>query len=76
MHPEGELATVRGAGMTGVHFVVSTNTTVQSRTWRQSRRPPSGSALFAERPKDRGFTQELIQRGRGCRVRQKSEHGD
>ena len=29
IHPDGELATVRGAGMMGAHFVVSTNTTVQ-----------------------------------------------
>src|ERR1700732_3351059 len=28
MHPDGELATVRGAATTGVPFVVSTNTTV------------------------------------------------
>ena len=66
MHPEGELATVRGAGMTGTHFVVSTNTTVQIEDLASEAKAPLWFQLYLQ--KDRGFTRELIQRveAAGC----------
>ena len=67
MHPEGELATVRGAGMAGAHFVVSTNTTVQIEDLAsEAKAPICVSALFAERP---GLYPGTYPAGRGCRVR-------
>jgi 4-hydroxymandelate oxidase len=66
MHPEGELATVRGAGTTCTHFVVSTNTTVQIEDLASEAKAPLWFQLYLQ--KDRGFTRELIQRveAAGC----------
>jgi 4-hydroxymandelate oxidase len=66
IHPDGELATVRGAGMMGAHFVVSTNTTVQIEDLAAEAKAPLWFQLYLQ--KDRGFTQELIQRveAAGC----------
>jgi 4-hydroxymandelate oxidase len=66
MHPDGELATVRGAATTGVPFVVSTNTTVPIEELASAAKAPLWFQLYLQR--DRGFTQELIQRleAAGC----------
>src|ERR1700720_372643 len=66
MHPDGELATVRGAATTGVPFVVSTNTTVPIEDLASAAKAPLWFQLYWQR--DRGFTQELIQRveAAGC----------
>jgi 4-hydroxymandelate oxidase len=68
MHPDGELATVRGAATTGVPFVVSTNTTVPIEDLASAAKAPLWFQLYLQR--DRGFTQELIQRveAAGCDV--------
>jgi 4-hydroxymandelate oxidase len=66
MHPDGELATVRGAAAAGVPFVVSTNTTVPIEDLASAAKAPLWFQLYLQR--DRGFTQELIQRveAAGC----------
>ena len=60
MHPEGELATVRGAGAVGAPFVVSTNTTIAIEDLAAAAKAPLWFQLYLQH--DRGFTQELIQR--------------
>jgi 4-hydroxymandelate oxidase len=66
IHPEGELATVRGAGATGTPFVVSTNTTVSIEDLAAEAKAPLWFQLYLQ--KDRGFNRELIQRveAAGC----------
>jgi 4-hydroxymandelate oxidase len=66
MHPDGELATVRGAGAMGAPFVVSTNTTIPIEGLASEAKAPLWFQLYLQ--KDRGFTQELIQRveAAGC----------
>jgi 4-hydroxymandelate oxidase len=66
MHPDGELATVRGAGAMGAPFVVSTNTTIPIEDLASEAKAPLWFQLYLQ--KDRGFTQELIQRveAAGC----------
>jgi 4-hydroxymandelate oxidase len=66
MHPEGELATVHGAGIAGAPFVVSTNTTVQIEELAAAAKAPLWFQLYWQ--KDRAFTEELIQRvaAAGC----------
>jgi 4-hydroxymandelate oxidase len=66
MHPEGELATVRGAAKMGAPFVVSNNTTVPIEDLAAEAKGPLWFQLYFQ--KDRGFTQELIQRveAAGC----------
>jgi 4-hydroxymandelate oxidase len=60
MHPDGELATVRGAGTMGAPVVVSTNTTVPIEELAAAAQSPLWFQLYFQ--KDRVFTQELIQR--------------
>ena len=60
MHPDGELATVRGAGTMGAPVVVSTNTTVPIEELAAAAQSPLWFQLYFQ--KDRAFTQELIQR--------------
>jgi 4-hydroxymandelate oxidase len=60
MHPDGELAAVRGAAAAGVPFVVSTNTTVPIEDLASAAKAPLWFQLYLQR--DRGFTQELIRR--------------
>jgi len=60
MHPEGELATVRGAGTMGAPVVVSTNTTVAIEELAAVAKAPLWFQLYFQ--KDRTFTQELIER--------------
>jgi 4-hydroxymandelate oxidase len=59
-HPEGELATARGAGTAGVTMVLSSssNTPVEDVVRAASR--PIWFQLYV--PKDRGFAKELVQR--------------
>ena len=66
MHPDGELATVRGAGKMGAPFVVSNNTTVPIEELAAEAKAPLWFQLYFQ--KDRGFTEELIQRveAAGC----------
>ncbi|HZC34705.1 MAG TPA: alpha-hydroxy acid oxidase [Chthoniobacterales bacterium] len=66
MHPAGELATVRGAGITGTPFVVSANTTVSIEDLAAEAKVPLWFQLYLQ--KDRGFNRELIQRveAAGC----------
>jgi len=60
MHPDGELATVRGVGQMGAPVVVSTNTTVPIEELAAAAQSPLWFQLYFQ--KDRAFTQELIQR--------------
>jgi 4-hydroxymandelate oxidase len=66
MHPEGELAAVRGAAMMGAVYVVSTNTTVPIEELAAAASGPLWFQLYLQ--KDRVFVQELIQRveAAGC----------
>ena len=66
MHPEGELATVRGAGAAGVPFVVSTNATIAIEDLAAEAKAPLWFQLYWQH--DRGFNQELIRRveAAGC----------
>jgi 4-hydroxymandelate oxidase len=60
MHPDGEVATVRGAGTMGAPVVVSTNTTVAIEELAAVAKSPLWFQLYFQ--KDRTFTQELIER--------------
>jgi 4-hydroxymandelate oxidase len=60
MHPDGEVATVRGAGTMGAPVVVSTNTTVAIEELAAVAKSPLWFQLYFQ--KDRAFTQELIKR--------------
>src|SRR5260370_30344996 len=60
LHPDGELATVRGAGTMGAPVVVSTNTTVAIEELAAVAKSPLWFQLYFQ--KDRTFTRELIER--------------
>ena len=60
MHPDGEVATVRGAGTMGAPVVVSTNTTVAIEELAAVAKSPLWFQLYFQ--KDRTFTEELIER--------------
>ncbi len=68
MHPEGELATARGAGAAGATMVVSSFATT---TIEEVGRAATGALWFQlyVQP-DRGFTRDLVQRaeGAGCKA--------
>jgi 4-hydroxymandelate oxidase len=66
MHPEGERATVRGAGTIGIPVIVSNNTTVSIEDLAVEAKGPLWFQLYFHN--DRGFTYELIQRveAAGC----------
>jgi 4-hydroxymandelate oxidase len=68
MHPEGELATVRGAGAVGVPFVVSTNTNTPIEDLAAAASAPLWFQLYVQN--DRGFTRALVQRveAAGCQA--------
>ena len=67
-HPEGELATARGAGAAGATMVVSTFASRSLEEIARSAATPLWFQLYT-RP-DRGFTRNLIQRAEaaGCKV--------
>jgi 4-hydroxymandelate oxidase len=60
MHPEGELATVKGAGVHRVPTVISTNTTVEVENLAQIATGPLWFQLYVQ--SDRPFTEELVKR--------------
>jgi 4-hydroxymandelate oxidase len=59
-HPDGELATVRGAGMTGAILVVSTYATVSLEKIAKAASGPLWMQLYVS--PDRAFTRELVRR--------------
>jgi len=59
-HPEGELATVRGAGLAGAALVVSTYATVALETVAHASTTPLWMQLYVN--PDRMFTRELVRR--------------
>ena len=67
-HPEGELATARGAGAAGATMVVSTMATTSIEDIAHEATGPLWFQLYMQR--DRGFTQELVRRAEaaGCRA--------
>lgn len=67
-HPEGELATARGAGAAGATMVVSTMATTSIEDIAHAATGPLWFQLYMQR--DRGFTRELVQRAEaaGCRA--------
>src|SRR3990172_7879417 len=59
-HPDGELATVRGAGMAGAALVVSTYATVSLENVARAASAPLWMQLYVN--PDRTFTRELVRR--------------
>jgi 4-hydroxymandelate oxidase len=68
VHPEGELATARGASAAGATFVVSTMATTSVEEIAAVSTTPLWFQLYVQ--PDRGFTKSLIQRAEdaGCRA--------
>jgi 4-hydroxymandelate oxidase len=68
LHPEGELATAKGAGSAGATWVVSTATTTTLEEIGRAATAPLWFQLYVQ--PDRGVTQELVQRaeGNGCQA--------
>jgi 4-hydroxymandelate oxidase len=68
LHPDGELATARGAGAAGVTWVVSTATTTTLEEIRRTATAPLWFQLYVQ--PDRGVTRELVQRAEanGCQA--------
>jgi 4-hydroxymandelate oxidase len=58
-HPEGELATARGAGAAGAPFVVSSFTTTGIDEIARNTRQPVWFQLYVQR--DQGFTRDMVQ---------------
>jgi 4-hydroxymandelate oxidase len=68
MHPEGEIATVRGAGAAGATLVASSFATTSIEEMAEAARSPLWFQLYVN--EDRGFTRDLVQRAEaaGCRA--------
>ena len=68
VHPEGELATARGAGAAGTTMVVSTTATTSIEDIAAVATQPLWFQLYVQ--PDRGFTRELVQRAEkaGCQA--------
>jgi 4-hydroxymandelate oxidase len=68
IHPEGELATARGAGAAAATYVVSSYTTTPIEDVAKVATHPLWFQLYIE--SDRGFTRDLVQRveAAGCRA--------
>lgn len=68
MHPEGELATVRGAAKAGAMMIASSFATTTIEDMSRAAKSPLWFQLYCVR--DRGFTKELVQRAEnaGCRA--------
>lgn len=66
VHPEGELATARGAGQAGTLWVISTATNTPLEQIAEAATGPLWFQLYMQ--SDRGFTRELVQHARsaGC----------
>src|SRR5215470_8018487 len=67
-HPEGELATARGASATGATFVISSFTTTAIDEIARNTRAPIWFQLYVQR--DRAFTKDMVQRAvsGGCKA--------
>ena len=68
IHPEGEVATARGAGAAAATYVVSSYTTTPIEEVAKAATHPLWFQLYIE--SDRGFTRDLVQRveAAGCRA--------
>ena len=68
LHPDGELATARGAGAAGATWVVSTATTTTLEDIGRTATAPLWFQLYVQ--PDRGVTRELVQRAEtnGCQA--------
>ena len=67
MHPEGELATVRGAAAAGTTMVVSSFANTKLEDVAAAARSPLWFQLYAQT--DHGFTRELVQRAEAAGYR-------
>src|SRR3954454_23117712 len=67
VHPEGEVASVRGAGQTGTTFVVSTASTCPIEDIAAAASAPLWLQIYLQ--EDRSYTQDLITRARAAGVR-------
>ena len=67
-HPEGEMATARGAGIANATMVLSTLSTTSVEDVAAAAKSPLWFQLYVQ--SDRGFTRELVQRAvaAGCRA--------
>jgi 4-hydroxymandelate oxidase len=67
-HPEGELATARGAGAAGAVFVISSFTTTAIDEIARNTQQPIWFQLYVQR--DRAFTKDMVQRAvaAGCKA--------
>lgn len=67
-HPEGELATARGANAGGAGFVVSSFTTTAIDAIARETQHPLWFQLYVQR--DRGFTRDMVERAvaQGCKA--------
>jgi len=67
-HPEGELATARGADAAGAVFVISSFTTTAIDEIARNTRQPIWFQLYVQR--DRAFTKDMVQRAvaAGCKA--------
>lgn len=68
VHPEGDLASVRGAGAAQATLCISSSASMKVETIAQAATGPVWFQLYVQ--SDRGFTRELVQRaeGAGCRA--------
>ena len=67
-HPDGEIATARGANTAGATMVLSTSSTTAVEAIARTVKNPLWFQLYVQR--DRGFTRELVQRAEaaGCQA--------
>lgn len=68
VHPEGELAAVRGAAKAGATYVISSSASMRVEDIAHAAQGPVWFQLYVQR--DRGFTKDLVQRAEdsGCRA--------
>ncbi len=68
VYPDGDLASVRGAGAAGTAICISSSASQKVEDVAKAATGPVWFQLYVQR--DRGFTKELVQRaeGAGCRV--------
>jgi 4-hydroxymandelate oxidase len=68
VHPEGDLATARGAGAARATLVISSSASLRMEEVAKAATGPVWFQLYVQ--KDRGFTRDLVQRaeGAGCRA--------
>src|SRR5215471_13847337 len=68
VHPEGDIASVRGAGAAKATLCISSSASIKVEDVAKEATAPVWFQLYVQR--DRGFTKELVQRaeGAGCRA--------